>query len=682
MPNRLLQENSLYLRQHAHNPVEWYPWCDAAWEKARTENKLVLVSIGYSACHWCHVMERESFENEATARIMNERFVCIKVDREERPDVDQLYMSAVQLMTGGGGWPLNCFTLPDRRPIYGGTYFPNPVWNDLLLKLDTFFKEEPERADRYAAELTDGIRRMESFHGSVADPQFTVDTADELVANWSKLFDTVDGGPNRAPKFPLPNNYEFLLHYGVVRGNEQVLGHVRTTLEKMAGGGIYDHVGGGFARYSVDSFWKVPHFEKMLYDNAQLVALYSNAWKWSPDPLYREVVSETIGFIRREMTDPSGLCYSALDADSEGVEGQYYTWTRNELAAVKWPEYKNVDVRRLAETYFSFDERGHWEHGRYIPLRSEPLNEIAQRFSLEPEAVREIISSCKAVLLKIREQRIRPGLDDKLLLSWNALMISGYCHAFMAFGDNEFLQAALAAAVATEQHFRREDGRYVHCISPGKKPTPDAPLFLEDLANYGEALTLLYECTLDESFLHRAKTITELMRQEYLDTDTSLLWFTAGDGPELVARKREVQDNVLPASNSVAAKLFFRLGHYFNDPELRELASGMLQTVQPELTRYGSAYSNWSRLLLWHTLPFHEVVLTGPSTPHFLSELQRKYLPDVLLAGTVGGTSEIPLCENRWSEGKSLIHCCRYGTCSLPVASVAAALQQLKPAAV
>ncbi|MFM2207479.1 MAG: hypothetical protein RL213_1454 [Bacteroidota bacterium] len=677
MPNRLIHESSPYLRQHAGNPVDWYPWSEEAWEKAKREDKLVLISVGYSACHWCHVMERETFEDEASAELMNARFVCIKVDREERPDVDRVYMSAVQLMTGGGGWPLNCFALPDGRPVYGGTYFPNAVWNDLLEKLSAFYREDPQRARKYAEELTVGIVRAENIVGTLAEPAFSISIAEETVRNWSTRFDNVEGGANRAPKFPLPNNYEFLLHYGVVRNDRSVLDHVRLTLDKMAYGGIYDHVGGGFARYSVDSHWKVPHFEKMLYDNAQLVSLYSNAYRWSKSPLYRETAEETLSFIRRELTDPCGLCYAALDADSEGVEGKYYTWTPEELDRVEWPDTEGLDARRLAETYLSLDERGHWEHGRHIPLRSDLPEKTASDFGISTERLNSVIAECKEALLKSRSKRVRPGLDDKLLLSWNSLMISGWCHAYCAFGKSEYLDSAIHAADAIERLMCKQDGSYIHSITPGKSATHDAPVFLEDLSAYGIALTDLYACTFEEKYLERARSVAERIRKDFFDPDSPLYWFTPSDALPLFTRTKEVQDNVLPSSNSSAAKLFFLLGQYYGDDSFRECAEKMLQTVLQDMTRYGAAYSNWGVLLLWLSLPFREVVMTGENITGFRKHMAEDYLPDAAFAGTTNGDSMIPVCRERHVAGKSLIYCCENRTCALPVESTEEALSAL-----
>ncbi|MEZ4737829.1 MAG: thioredoxin domain-containing protein [Flavobacteriales bacterium] len=409
--NRLVHESSPYLLQHAHNPVDWYPWGEEAFAKAREENKLLLISIGYSSCHWCHVMERESFENDELAAVMNERFVCIKVDREERPDVDQVYMTAVQLMTGRGGWPLNCFALADGRPVYGGTYFPPQQWEQVLVQLSDTWRQDPQKVSDQAARLHQGIVAQNVVELPEAPDAFDAEDLDELVDLWSKGFDNVYGGPDKAPKFPLPNNYQFLLRYAFLTDDAQLKQHVALTLDKMALGGINDQVGGGFARYSTDVLWKAPHFEKMLYDNAQLVSLYSQAYQAFKNPLYKATVERTLAFIEREMTSSEGAFYSALDADTEGEEGLYYVWTKDELQTVLGAEYD------LAAAYYNVDAAGLWEHGRYILLRREPDAEFAAEFGISEAELATRIAAINSTLLATREKRERPGLDDKSLTS-------------------------------------------------------------------------------------------------------------------------------------------------------------------------------------------------------------------------------------------------------------------------
>lgn len=675
MPNRLSDSTSPYLLQHAQNPVEWYPWCDEAWDKAIRENKLVLVSIGYSACHWCHVMEHESFEDAETARIMNERFVCIKVDREERPDVDHVYMAAVQLMTGQGGWPLNCFTLPDGRPLYGGTYFPRHVWNDLLVKLHDFHVQDPIKAKQYADELTAGLRKSDYLPVVKTPSAFSSDTLKESVDNWKKRFDNVEGGPDRAPKFPLPNNYQFLLEYALVTGERQTMDHVQLTLDKMSYGGIYDQIGGGFARYSVDSQWKVPHFEKMLYDNAQLVSLYAHAYRHFKSDRYREVVLETIGFVERELLDPSGACYSALDADSEGVEGKFYTWTAEELAMAGLPEADGTDILRIFNRYYCIGSKSHWEHGRHILLRDTDDDAIAVESGVSVDLLRKSMDDCKKHLLSIRSGRIRPGLDNKILLSWNALMVKAWCDAFDTFGIKRHLQQAVRCMDWILQNLTHPDGSVSHATVVGKPA--DGPGFLEDHALLCQALLSLYRSTFDEHWLQLAKKSIAYIDSHFSDHDTGLFWFTSDRDTQLISRTSERHDNVLPASNSVMAENLFLLSHLTGNPAWRSRAETMLAQVIGELPRYGAGFSNWARLLLRLTHPFKEVVICGTDALRFKEQLDRHFHPCSLLAGDLNGRADNPLCKDRFVPGTTRIHICSDNSCLKPVDTVEEALSQL-----
>jgi uncharacterized protein YyaL (SSP411 family) len=455
--NRLANSASPYLLQHAHNPVDWYPWGAEALQKARDENKLLLVSIGYSACHWCHVMEHESFEDEQVAAVMNEYFVCVKVDREERPDVDQIYMSAVQLMTGRGGWPLNCICLPDQRPIYGGTYFRKNDWVSLLFNLADFYKQKPAEAEEYAIKLTEGIRQYESVQFVAAEEKkYNQGNLKIILDSWQLYFDRSEGGIGTAPKFPMPNNWQFLMRYAYLMKDGGVAQQVKLTLHKMAFGGIYDHIGGGFARYSVDGRWHVPHFEKMLYDNAQLVSLYAEASVWQYDPLYSQVVEETINFVRRELTSPEGGFYSALDADSEGVEGKFYTFTKTEVE-----EILGADADLFCIYYHVTDE-GNWEEEQTnVFFRKETDEDLAAKLGLTADELAARINLLKNKVFETRSKRIRPGLDYKILTSWNALMLKGICEAFRAFNKPVYLETALQNAGFILNNMISKEGRLI-----------------------------------------------------------------------------------------------------------------------------------------------------------------------------------------------------------------------------
>ncbi len=675
--NRLIDETSPYLLQHAHNPVNWLPWGDAAWNLAKTENKLVLISIGYSSCHWCHVMEHETFEDTGAAKLMNDHFICIKVDREERPDIDHVYMSAVQLMTNQGGWPLNCICLPSGKPIYGGTYFQNAQWQNILTQLYDFYLNNPAKAEEYAEELTQGIRQMELVQQNKNEISFSKEELKPVVENWKKYFDLVEGGPNRAPKFPMPNNYDFLLHYAVAEKDEALKDYVLLTLDKMAFGGIYDHVGGGFARYSTDSLWKIPHFEKMLYDNAQLVSLYSHAYQLTKKDLYKQVVYETLDFIEREMTSTEGGFYSALDADSEGVEGKFYVWTKAELENILGEKFNAF------ADYYNVNQIGFWEHYNYVLLRKETDDVIASCQNISVQKLNDLISESKKLLLAERNKRTRPDLDDKQLTSWNALMIKGYCDAYEAFGEKKFLTAAIKATSYILNN-KKHDGGLSHVL-PMKRISP-SPLgdeavrgagFLEDYSFFVEALIKLYETTFEEKYLDEAKHFADYALAHFFDEQTGMFFFTSNLDSQLIARKKEIHDNVTPASNSSMAKALFLLGKYFDDKKYLHISKTMLHNVKNEMARYGSSFSNWCELMMWNTYPFYEIAIAGKDAEEKRKELSTHYLPKRIIAGTINQVSKLPLLENRLKENKTLIYVCENYACKLPVENVEEAINLL-----
>jgi uncharacterized protein YyaL (SSP411 family) len=654
--NKLIAESSPYLLQHAHNPVNWFAWGNEALGKAKTENKLVLVSIGYSACHWCHVMEHESFEDEKIANIMNDLFVCVKVDREERPDIDQVYMSAVQLMTGRGGWPLNCFTLPDGRPLYGGTYFPKAKWAEILLNLADLWKTDKEKCFQYANELTEGVKHSEQIVIGDSGEEFSKETIGLSVEQWKTRFDTSEGGPNRAPKFPLPNNYQFLLRYAHFFKDEQVKKQVLLTLDKMECGGIYDQIGGGFARYSTDMLWKVPHFEKMLYDNSQLVSLYCEAYSLTKKNNYKEVVYETLAFIERELTAKNGAFYSALDADSEGEEGKYYVWTENELKKLLGEDFK-----WFAE-YYNVNSIGHWEHGNFILLKREEEKIIAAKNGMNMEQLKEKIKKVKSVLLDVREKRIKPGLDDKTLTSWNAMMMKAYADAYDAFGEKEFLLSAIKNAKFIRDFQLRQDSGLFHSWKNGKSTING---FLEDYAFTIEAFVTLYQSTFDEEWLNLAIKLTAYVFKHFSDDSTGMFFFTSDEDPALIARKMELSDNVIPASNSVMAKNLFYLGHFTGNADWIERSAKMLRQVKQEMIGYGAGYSNWMMLQLHFIFPFREIAIVGKSVDKTKAEFSQHYLPNQIFAGSPG-LSDLPLLQKRFVEGKTLIYVCENNSCQQP----------------
>jgi uncharacterized protein YyaL (SSP411 family) len=689
--NALINETSPYLLQHAHNPVNWYAWNDDTLEKAQREDKIILISIGYSACHWCHVMEHESFEDEAVAKIMNEHFICIKVDREERPDIDQIYMLAVQLMAGQGGWPLNCFALPDGRPLYGGTYFPKQKWINILLNIADLYIKQREQAIDYATQLTEGVKQAELIKINDSQEEFSIDTLHQSYSKWKSQFDSIEGGPNRAPKFPLPNNYQFLLRYSFsplskkllplpfsfgegarradeVRGaGDELLQHIELTLTKMAYGGIYDQIGGGFSRYSVDVYWKAPHFEKMLYDNAQLVTLYSEAFQATKNPLYKQVVYETLSFIERELTSDEGAFYSALDADSEGEEGKYYVWKKEELQSILKENYY------LFADYFNINERGLWEDSNYILLRNDSDETIASKHNIPVEVLQSKITEIKKQLLEIREKRVRPGLDDKILTGWNALMLKGYIDAYNVFDEQHFLDAAEKNAefILTKQI--RNDGGLNHNYKNGKSTING---YLEDYCFFIEALIALYEATFKENYLFKANELMNYCIIHFQDKNSGMFYFTSDLDKALISRKMEISDNVIPASNSSIAKSLFVLGHHFENEKYINMSRKMLNNTLDEIVHYGAGYSNWAMLLLNFTQPFYEVTIVGKSVDEKRKIFNKHYLPNKIFAGSTTESS-LPLLKNKFIKNDTVIYVCKNKTCNAPVSDVNEAMKFL-----
>jgi uncharacterized protein YyaL (SSP411 family) len=668
MSNRLKNQSSPYLLQHAENPVDWYPWSDEALEKAKVENKLILVSIGYSACHWCHVMEHESFEDPEVAEIMNRHFLCIKVDREVRPDIDQIYMSAVQLMTGSGGWPLNCFCLPDQRPIYGGTYFRKNDWKSLLENLANFWREKPDEAVAYAVRLTEGVNQTEQLMPVNGDIVFNKSDLEAIFNNWKRTFDLVDGGYNRAPKFPLPNNWQFMLRYAHLMQDDAAHVAVRITLQKMAFGGIYDQIGGGFARYSVDGKWHVPHFEKMLYDNAQLVSLYSEAYQYTPDPIYKNIVYQSLDFVERELTSVENGFYSALDADSEGVEGKFYTFTKDEIKAIL------KEDEDLFCIYYQITDLGNWEEeNTNILMRGMEDSELATQLGLSLDELSDKISKANKKLLAARSERIRPGLDNKILASWNGMMLKAYTDAYRVFGQPEFLAKAKRSADFIQS--KLIDGNEIRRVYSSTNSSDEwAGAFLDDYAFVIDGLIGLYEVSFDESILFKAKLLTDYSISEFYDTKSGMFFYTPNSAEQLIARKQEIMDNVIPSSNSVMANNLYKLGHFFEEQNYLDISLSMLRNVHPHIKSYGSAYSNWAILLLNNVFGLYEIAITGINSEEKRMEMEKYYIPNKILLGGTSGT--LPLLKHKF-DAETKIYVCRNKTCLIPVKEALDAFKQI-----
>ncbi len=661
--NKLINTNSPYLQQHAHNPVDWYPWGEEALTKAKKENKMIIISIGYAACHWCHVMERESFEDTAVAKIMNDNFISIKVDREERPDVDQIYMNAAYLTNGRGGWPLNAFALPDGRPVYAGTYFPKDNWVQILEFFTDKFRNNRQELIKQAEQLTKGINQT-----GWIQPKVEVSPLKDGQLNKSakSIINSIDfklGGLNRAPKFPMPNVYQLLLRYHHATNDEKALEAVTTTLTNIANGGIYDHLGGGFARYSTDNKWKVPHFEKMLYDNGQLVSLYSEAYQVTKNELYKNVVYETLEFISRELTSPEGVFYSSLDADSEGEEGKYYVWGKEDIDNILG------DDAAILNSYYSVTDDGNWEEKNILHITSK-LQDILSKYNVTEEKFKEMLKVGKDKLFAERTKRIMPGLDDKGLTAWNALMLKGYIDAYKVFDEPEFLNIALKNANFLLENIRRKDGGLNRNYKDGKAVING---FLDDYSFTIEAFISLYQATFDEKWLTESKALADYVLSHFYDQEAGMFFYTSDLDPELISRSKEVTDNVIPASNSSMAKGLFQLGLYFYNNEYLDISKQMLANVLPTIGDNGSFYSNWIMLLYMVVHEPYEIAIVGDNYHQVKKQFDQIFIPNAIFSG---GRDEgsLELLKNKKVEGQTIIYVCQDKVCKLPVREVSKAI--------
>ncbi len=615
--NKLADASSPYLLQHANNPVNWYPWGEEALQKARKENKLLLISIGYAACHWCHVMEKESFSDPVVAAIMNDHFINIKVDREERPDVDQVYMDALQIMTGQGGWPLNIVALPDQRPVFGGTYFPKDQWVEILEKISGMFTNDPEQFEEYAEKMVNALNTIDKQNGIAGTKPPKREELHAFFENFLKATDPKRGGLQGAPKFPLPVIGEAYLYFYVLSGETEALRLTCLTLDQMAAGGIYDSVGGGFSRYATDERWKVPHFEKMLYDNAQIVGLYANAYRLTQSPSYAEVIRDTFHFLNRELKDPAGGFYASLDADSEGEEGRFYIWTKDEF------EDTLGEDAIWAADFFSLEKDGYWENGKNILLQLHDPAEFSRKNGWTEAEFYKKRRNVLRKLFEARNKRIRPATDDKVLTSWNAMLISGLSAAAKALNEENFIRTSVQIADFIRKHMVQGDVLY-HNYRKGKTTIPG---FLEDYACWIKALCDLYETTFDIRYLQEAEKWTYITIDRFRTDKSYLFFFTATGGEELVARKKETVDNVVPSSNSVMAENLIRLAHWFDREDWKFDGLRMLQEMKPGMMRNPAFHAGWGQVMCMLTGPFFELAASGPDAHQLLKKTDRQYLP-------------------------------------------------------
>jgi uncharacterized protein YyaL (SSP411 family) len=667
--NRLAQETSPYLLQHANNPVHWFAWGEEALQKAKSENKPILVSIGYSACHWCHVMERESFENEYVASVMNAHFICIKVDREERPDVDSVYMDAVQTMGVRGGWPLNVFLLPDAKPFYGVTYLPPQNWVKLLESIHHAFTNNYSDLESSAQGFVDTLNQTESQkYGFIKEPRnFNEDQIDTMFETLKNNFDLDLGGMNRAPKFPMPSIYKFLLRYFDQTQHPEALAHLELSLSRMALGGIYDHVEGGWARYSVDEHWFIPHFEKMLYDNAQLLSIFSEAYTLTKNPLFSDRIRQTISWLENEMQNPEGGFYSALDADTEGIEGRYYIYTATELQDILGEDYS-----WFAKLYQIHPE-GNWEHGYNHLHLSSNLIATAKFKGIFSEDLEIKYQNALEKLRENRKTRIKPGIDDKILASWNGLLITGLCDAYRAIGDESIRMLASQTGFFIRNAMTVQ-AKLLHSYKNGKA---SIMAFLEDYGAVIEAYLALYQITFNESWLYEAQKLCDYAISNFYDPKDGFFFFTDLEGEVLIARKKEIFDNVIPSSNSIMATNLYKLGKILDREDYLRISNEMLSQMQSLLLRDVQWVTNWAALHCMRVTPTAEIAFVGKECDALRKDMDRFFIPNKVVMGTLEG-STLPLLDQKTEiAGQSAIYVCFDKTCQLPVTSVEDALKQL-----
>ncbi len=680
--NHLVHETSPYLLQHAHNPVNWRPWSESALKLASDENKPVLVSIGYSACHWCHVMERESFEDESVAELMNRDFINIKIDREERPDLDHIYMDAVQAMTGSGGWPLNVFLTPEGKPFYGGTYFPprpfhnRPSWKDVLHGIAQAWQERKDEISDQADQMLQHLKNSNSIglnnrmlEGLNGETPFSREQLKSMRDELMKSADKTWGGFGNAPKFPQTFLIRFLLNYDYYYKDDEALKHAKLSLDKMIQGGIYDHIGGGFARYSTDSEWLVPHFEKVTYDNALLAYVLADAYRIFREENYLLTLRDTLNFMVRDMMQEDGGFYSALDADSEGVEGKFYTWSGKEFA-----EVAGTDAEIIAEL-FDITEEGNWEHTN-IPWLKETVRDFAAKKGISFELLAQKKNAVTEKLLTYRNSRISPALDDKCLLGWNALMNSALSNAFAATGDSRWLKYAERNALFMLNHFRdKATGEWYHTFKNGKA---SYPAFLDDLACLIQALILLSEVSGNRSWLEHAKEITGFVMNEFADDESPLFFYTGKNQSDVIIRKKEWYDGATPSGNAVMADNLRRLGIMTDNRKWRERSEQMVISLHEMTIRYPNSFGLWACLLLEQLAGTMEIVILGRNAEKDSKIVLKTFLPNKVFQFSTFPEMGNPMHAGKTASDETFFYLCRDYSCKKPVKNPAELLQMIE----
>ncbi len=679
MANHLQDETSPYLLQHADNPVDWYPWGEEAMRLAAERDKPILLSIGYAACHWCHVMAHESFDDEVTAAQMNAEFINVKVDREERPDIDSIYMQAVNAMVGRGGWPMTVFLTPDGKPFYAGTYFPNeprhgmPSFRQILSGVTQAWNNDRGRVLGSAAEVTEQLQALSDL--GFDEGTLDADIVRSALRGLSGRFDPSWGGFGDAPKFPQPMTLEFLLRESVRSGDGSALEMARLTLRKMAEGGMYDHLGGGFARYSVDHRWLVPHFEKMLYDNSQLARVYLHAWQLTGEELYRRVTEETLDYVLREMRHPEGGFYSSQDADSEGVEGKFYVWSADEIRLAL-----GEDAEAFM-TMYGVSDAGNWEGSNILNLHLD-LASVAEQMGVPADALDARMSAARATLYEIRSRRIWPGLDDKVLTSWNGLMLGAFAEAGQALNRPDYAEAARSNAEFLYRAMRRDSGRLFRTWKAGSKAKYNA--YLEDYAYLADGLLALYEATFDERWVSWARELAELMLSHFRDTENGGFFDTSDDHEQLIQRPKELQDNAVPSGNAMAASVFLKLSLLTVNGDYWTIAEKSVATMAKLMSEYPSGFGQWLAAATFVLSEPRELALIGSAEEisALVAVAREAYRPFQVIAATEeGAQASLPLLADRPRvEGKGTAYLCRRCVCQAPTTDAEQLRLQLESA--
>ncbi|MDF4203361.1 thioredoxin domain-containing protein [Maribacter sp. SA7] len=661
--NDLINETSPYLLQHAHNPVDWKAWSDDAFKKAADENKLVVLSVGYSTCHWCHVMEEESFEDAEVAKLMNDKFVSIKVDREERPDLDMVYQTALQLVNGKGGWPMNAIIMPNGSPVFLGTYHEKENWKNILAKFSTEYEKNPDKMKEYATMLADGVQEVYEQPTKQMANAITPNKMENGIIQWSTMWDKDWGGNIGQQKFILPANLTMLLDYAVLQQNLEAKNHVLNTLDKVVQGGIYDHVDGGFFRYSTDNTWKVPHFEKMLYDNAQLVSLLSKAYKLTGNEVYKIGVSETLAFLKSEMRNEDGGYFSAMDADTNGEEGVYYVWKKQELEALLKDDFK------LFSLYFNIIDDQVWEQGNYVLNNTLPKNNFLKKTDLTTAEFEKKMASWKSVLYEARQKRQKPTKDYKILTSWNALLIDGLLEAYKAFGDDQYLDEAISVF----RYLNRYNYKNEQLVHSYTKDSKQKEVFLEDYAFLAKSAFSLFEVTLDTDYLTVSKELMNTASEKY-KSNSELFYYNVSN--DLVPSIINTSDGVVPSANAIMAQNYLRIGHLEYNKDFLKKAEVMGSFITSDFENHAVSYGAWGTLLLAQAYPFYEIVIVGKDAEKLMNEIHKTSIVNSLIVGS-SVESDISLFKDRYTEDDTFIYVCQDNTCKLPVKTVNDSFEQM-----